>query len=186
MEFRQFSQQDTQETVIKWDEEASRYDCFPDEVHQKLAPLTKPAATGAEDKRNKTLHYGVFLDGRHDAIALCEMVLSDRGTIGGKWLKMLKLTMSPEVDTQVIEDHPGAIDTVVQAYRTAVIGAFSERMNHEADTLKLYGRSEEQLKFLVLLIAFINQDHGHELVATKEGRWLVVRSTSKQQPGVPE
>lgn len=136
----------------------------------------------SKSERNKTLYYGVFPDGQNDAIALCEMVLSDRGSIASKWLKMLKLTMSPEVDTQIIEDHPDAIDIAIQAYRTAVIGAFSERLNHEADTLKLYGRSEEQLKFLAVLIAFINQEHGHELVATKEGRWLVLRSTSKHQP----
>lgn len=178
-EFRPFSHDDVEATAQKWEREAFDNDCFPEDVPKKLHPV-RAALTCVSVGPHKTLHYGVFQKGSQVAVALAEMVLTDRGALGGKWLKLLKLTMSPEVETLLIEEHQDATETTVKAYATAVIGAFKERMTHEADTLKIYGRSEDQLKFLSLLLMFINQEQGHKLTGKKEGRWLVLRTSTQR------
>jgi hypothetical protein len=180
MEFRQLTNKDIEETLIKWEQEAIQYDCFPDEVHQKFVPIQESIRNQPAGSY-KSIYYGVFQEGQNIAVALCDLVLSDKGMFGGKWLKLMKLTLSPEVDTLQIKKQPEAISLVANAYKTAVLGAFAARNEHEADTLKLYGRSEEQLTFLILLLTIINQDHSHELSAQKEGRWLVLRSSAPNE-----
>lgn len=177
MEFREFTQSDLDATSSKWENEALDFDCFPEEVQQKLKPVQE-ALTASKSSGFHTIYYGVFKANERVAAALCEMVLSDRGTTGGKWLKMLKLSMSPEIETLLIQEQIEAINTAINVYKAAVSGAFAARLTHDADTLKLYGRSDEQLKFLMMLLSFINQEHSHELSAKKEGRWLVLRSTA--------
>ncbi|GAB1409286.1 hypothetical protein MASR1M90_04400 [Desulfovibrionales bacterium] len=70
------------------------------------------------------------------------------------------------------------INAAVEIFRTAVLGSFSERLTHEADTLKLYGRTDGLMQFLLVLMTTIhNQDT--ILKARKDGRWLVIESGTK-------
>lgn len=177
MDFRQFTPADFEATLKKWESEAIEHECFPDEVQQKLGPV-KASFTGSLGEVNTALYYGVFQPGQTIATALCSLVLSNRGQLGGKWLKMLTLTLSPEVDTLKMEENFEATALAVDAYKAAVKGAFAARLEHEADTLKLYGRSEEQLQFLMVMLTIINKDPQPELIAKREGRWLVLRTST--------
>lgn len=181
MEFRQFDLQDYEATRAKWLEESVTYDCFPAEVEGKLDPVKAWLDGHGADEPNKTVHYGVFQPGQKVALAHCEMVLSNKGSKVQTWLKLIKLTLSPEVDTLQLQEEMAAIQTAVKAYKTAVLGAFAERVVLDADTLKIYGRNEEQLRLLIQMMSLINEDQAAGISATKEGRWLVLRCAAKQE-----
>lgn len=175
MEFRKIEQQDFDATVQKWVGEAEDNDLFPHEVKSKLGWIAETFCDQG-NQSHKQLAYGVFAPGSNVAIAVCDLVLTDRGALAGRWLKMLKVTLAPELEFALQEEDMTAMTIAVSAYRSAVMGTFAERLNHEADTLKLYGRTDEMLRFLMLLLVAINQDNGLKLNARKEGRWLVINS----------
>uniref|UniRef100_A0A6M3M5E5 Uncharacterized protein n=1 Tax=viral metagenome TaxID=1070528 RepID=A0A6M3M5E5_9ZZZZ len=175
MEFRQFDQHDWVATLAKWMAEAESGDLFPNEVQQRLAWIEGTLTTGA-DQSPKQLAYGVFAPRSQIAIATCELVLTDRGALAERWLKMLKVTLSPEIELAVQAEDMEATNIAVNAYKAAVLGSFSERLTHDADTLKLYGRNDELLRFLMVLMITISQDPSLKLSATREGRWLVIKS----------
>lgn len=174
MEFRLIDQIDFDATLAKWMEEAEAGDLFPNEVENRLNWI-KETFSKAQDQSHTLLAYGVFQPENEVAIATCELVLSDRGALSGRWLKMLKVTLSPEVELAVQAEDMDAINIAVNAYKVAVLGSFAERLTHDADTLKLYGRSDEMLRFLMVLLVVINQDKTHKLSAKKDGRWLVIK-----------
>lgn len=175
MEFRLFDRQDLDGTLSKWKAEAEAADFFPNEVEQRLAWVGDSLDAPAQ-QNHRELAYGVFQPGEKISIATCQLVLSDRGSLVGRWLKMLKVTLSPEIENAIRQDDAEAISLGVQAYKTAVLGSFAERLTHEADTLKLYGRSDEILRFLMVLLGIINEDSSSKLSARKEGRWLVIKA----------
>lgn len=178
MEFRQFDEASYQATLKKWREEAETYDCFPEEVERKLHWI-HCSLTSNKQEQHEVIPYGVFVGDSNIAAATCELVLSHRGQMNGKWLKMLKVTLSPEIESLSQEDNYDAIATAVSAYRAATVGAYNARLSHAADTLKLFGRDNDQLKFLMTLMSFIKEDpENSSLVASKEGRWLVLRSAT--------
>lgn len=175
MEFLPFTEQKYRATLDKWCTEAEHYDAFPQEVERRLQCVVD-ALGGAAKGRHQTMAYGVFLPGSDIAVCTCELVLSDRGQLAGKWLKMLSITMSPEVDFLLCQEDYSATQTIVQAYKAAVLGSFAVRLDHDADTLKLYGRSDSQLKFLMALLAVLEESQDSGLSAKREGRWLVLRT----------
>ncbi|GKS97322.1 hypothetical protein [Acidovorax sp. SUPP2825] len=160
-------------TLAKWTSEAEQHDCFPDEVKQKMAWIWD-SLQKKSDSQMRVIAYGVFAPDEKIAIAVCELVLSHKGQLGGKWLKLLKLTMSPEVETLSLNGDATAINNTVEAYRVATLGSFSVRLEHDADTLKIYGRSDEHLRFLMVLLAAIQKDQMAHLRPSKQGRWLVL------------
>lgn len=175
MEFRQFANGDYEATLAKWMAEAEAGDLFPNEVQQRLnwIPSTFLQVDGQSQKQ---LAYGVFQPGSSIAIATCELILADRGALAERWLKMLKVTLSPEIELAVQAEDMEATNVAVNAYKAAVLGSFNERLTHDADTLKLYGRNDELLRFLMVLLVTIGQDPSSKLSAKKEGRWLVIKS----------
>lgn len=175
MEFRRIVQADYDATLEKWVGEAEANDLFPHEVRSKLGWIVDTLGDQGRQS-HRQLAYGVFAPDSNVAIAVCDLVLTDRGALAGRWLKMLKITLAPELEVALQEEDMTAMTIAVNAYRTAVMGTFAERLNHDADTLKLYGRDDEMLRFLMLLLVTINQDDAVKLSAKKEGRWLVIKS----------
>jgi hypothetical protein len=175
MEFRRIEPADYDATLAKWMAEAESGDLFPNEVQQRLnwIPETFLPADGQSQKQ---LAYGVFQRDSNIAIATCELILADSGALAERWLKMLKVTLSPEIELAVQSDDMEATDVAVNAYKAAVLGSFHVRLTHDADTLKLYGRNDELLRFLMVLLVTIGQDPSSKLSAKKEGRWLVIKS----------
>jgi len=181
MEFRQFDRESYEATLDKWRSEAEQYDFFPEEVERKLCWIDNALTTAesAVTSQQTVIPYGVFQPGSIVAAATCELVLSDRGSLSDKWLKLLKVTMSPEIEALSEEEDLAAIDTTIHAYRAATLGAYSARLEHAADTLKLFGRNADLQRFQIMLMAFIQQDPEHSsIVASKQGRWLVLKSAT--------
>jgi hypothetical protein len=177
MEFRQFTHEEFERTLEKWKVEAEVAELFPNEVEQRLAWIPLSINAPSLD-RTKQMAYGVFQPGADVAIATCELLLSDRGTLVGKWLKMIRVTLSPEIEISMGLEDMAAVNLAIKAYKTAVIGSFAERLTHDADTVKLYGRNEEILRFLMFLLAAINEQSG-KLRAHRAGRWLVINEVSE-------
>lgn len=177
MEFRIFTKEDHSATLEKWEAEATAADLFPNEVQERLCWIDNALQASSKAREfSKTLPYGVFQPGNNIAVATCELVLTDKGAAGGRWLKMLRVVLSPEVTFAVEQEDVTGIQVAVNAYKAAVLGSFVERLTHDADTLKLYGRSDGHLKFLSLLMATITQTES-KLSARKEGRWIVIKAT---------
>lgn len=176
MQFEQLNQQTYQSTLARWALEAEVNDGFPNEVKRKLRWVDELLSNSKNDPNQQSLAYGVFTAGSDAAVAVCELVIS-RKTVNERWLKLLSVALSPELETKVEEGDVDAIQTAVMAYRTAVSGAFDAQLEHNADTLKLYGRNEAMLKLLATLLATL-QSSGSDFDAKKEGRWLVLRSIS--------
>jgi hypothetical protein len=74
---------------------------------------------------------------------------------------MLKITLSPELETLVQLENTDAILTVVQAYKTAMLGAFNARLEHEANVLKLYARNEDQLSLHSALLTSLQENDSY-------------------------
>lgn len=175
MEFRQFDAHSFQATLKAWELQAEQAGMFPGEQAAKLSQVEKTLLSDNKQSQHKDLAYAVFHQGCDVALASCELVLSDRGALSGRWLKMLKVVLCPEIDAGFQENDVEATSLAVSVYRCAVLGSFSERLNHEADTLKLYGRDHTMMQFLSTLFTSIPQGDP-DLQASKEGRWLVIRS----------
>lgn len=181
MDFRKFDQTSFDATREKWRAEAETFDCFPDEIDRKLdwirCAISKDKS--APQEQHEVMPYGVFMNGGNIAAATCELVLSSQGALNGKWLKLLKVTLSPEIETKAEDEDFAAITTAVQAYTAAMLGAYNARLTHDANTLKLFGRNNEQLKFLMTLMSVIKQDPSNaSLDASRQGRWLVLKSAA--------
>lgn len=174
MRFEQLDRKNYEATLQRWTWEAEANDRFPHEVERKLRWIGDLLADANGDPNNKSLAYGVFAEYSEVPAAVCELIIS-RKTINERWLKLLSVTLSPEVEARVEEGDVDAILTAVMAYRTAVSGAFDAQLEHQADTLKLYGRNEDMLKLLSTLLVTL-QSSGTDFDAKKEGRWLVLRS----------
>lgn len=177
MDFRLVTKEDFAATMEKWSAEAIEADVFPNEVENKIGWI-KEALTCDLQKRefSKLLAYGVFQPGSNIAAGICELVLTDKGQRAGKWLKMLKVTLSPEIVSSLEDEDVAGTHVAIEVYKAAVLGAFAERLTHDADTLKLYGRTDEHLRFLVILMAAV-ADHA-EFSAKKEGRWIVIKAAT--------
>ena len=176
MQFEQLNQQAYEATLKRWTWEADVNDGFPHEVERKLRWIEELLSNGKGDANNQSLAYGVFAERAEVPVAVCELVIS-RKTVSERWLKLLSVMLSPEVEAKVEAGDVEAIQTAVMAYRTAVSGSFNAQLEHNADTLKLYGRNEAMLKLLTTLLATL-QSSGSDFDAKKEGRWLVLRSIS--------
>jgi len=176
MQFEQLNQQAYEATLKRWTWEADVNDGFPHEVERKLRWIDELLSNGKGDANNQSLAYGVFTEGAEVPVAVCELVIS-RKTVSERWLKLLSVMLSPEVEAKVEAGDVDAIQTAVMAYRAAVSGSFNAQLEHNADTLKLYGRNEAMLKLLTTLLATL-QSSGSDFDAKKEGRWLVLRSIS--------
>lgn len=178
LEFRLVSNSDYQATLVRWREEAEAADLFPNEAENLLSWIPDALEKNQKEDFAKQLAYGIFKPENCSADAICELVLTDKGNAGGRWLKLLKVTLSPKIFNSIENEDAEGINAAVEIFRTAVLGSFSERLTHEADTLKLYGRTDGLMQFLLVLMTTIhNQDT--ILKARKDGRWLVIESGTK-------
>ncbi len=175
MEFLLFTPNKLKSTLTKWQQEAELVDLFPLEVERRLSWVDESLVKANLPESNKTIAYGVFQTNQDVAICTCELVLSDRGQLADKWLKMLKITLSPQIECLVQLENTAAIQTVVQAYKTATLGAFNARLENDAEVLKLYARSEGQLNLHSALLTSLQENDSCITVST-EGRWLVLKT----------
>jgi hypothetical protein len=129
----------------------------------------KPEAHGAYE-----VAYGVFELGNPEAQAICELTVNRRSA-QSKWVKMLNLRLHPRIEDGVFSNDIKATRAAIDAYTMCIVGVFTVKSSHKADTLKVYGRTHEQLSLLTALATTLNNGKSkHKLTSKIEGRWLVV------------
>jgi hypothetical protein len=121
--------------------------------------------------------YGIFPKGSDEAEAVCEVVIK-KVSAKSKWMKLLRLRLSPALDERIYEDDLDTFAHVVGLYAASVVGVLKLKDEHEVTTLKIFGRSAEQLSFLRALGAKLEREKllkGHAI--RMAGRWLVIENS---------
>lgn len=122
--------------------------------------------------------FGIFRPGGKQALGLCEVVIQRRSA-KSKWVKMLRLHLKPHIDADLqIGNSQGAMDVFV----ASLVGTIALQSEHRASTLKVYGRTNEQLNFLRALVTQVSERIKAEKMSLKasiEGRFLVVEATPR-------
>ena len=162
-------------TESAWVEQANKYPeaCFPTDVQRDFAWIRSNVSGSTNDGR---IHYGLFTDGSDVADAAVQLVHAKRSPRSA-WLKMLELNFSPEIMLKAAHGDPHAVSSVLAMFGQAVNGSIQLcGKEHKSDTLKLYGRTDSLLQFLVL---FTGVTKIKNVNITMEGRWLVLRPQAK-------
>lgn len=177
--FSPITEQTYRRMLEGWKAQAEEIDAFPQEVERSLTWVADALCDKSPSGEHRSLAYVVSEDGADVPLAVCELVLSKRSRYE-RWLKLLKVHLSPGLEARIEQGDVQAMETASNVYKAAVAGAFDAKLEHSADTLKLYGRNDDMLKLLVVLLARINAQDGADssLSACKEGRWLVLRRRS--------
>jgi hypothetical protein len=158
-------------TRKSWLKKASTEASFPTEAPQILEWAgTRLALTTQGD----SVAFGIFKEGVGVASAVCEIAIT-RKSAKSRWMKMLRVRLSPELELGVFGGSIEAMGDVQNVYIAAVAGVLKLKMEHDATILKIYGRSHEQLSLLKLLgIELDKHLKNHEI--RMDGRWLVIEN----------
>jgi alpha-N-acetylglucosamine transferase len=172
-ELRKFTSPTLGDTQKEWDRQIAK---DPDEILRSQYDRIFSWAAGHIDYGNHqldTFAYGLFHDGKHQADAIVEVSYAKAGR---KWLKMLDLHLSPELDA-AFYDQTVDLSRMSQLFTAAIFGVLHlTDTAHRADTVKLYGRSGTLLSFLKGVATYINdRSKTPGLTVAIEGRWLVFR-----------
>jgi hypothetical protein len=123
------------------------------------------------DATGEEFAYGLFRDGDATADAIVEVTYTKRGR---KWLKLLDLHLSPELDL-AFYDQSVDILRINDLFAAAVVGVVKlTGEEHPSQTAKLYARSGTLLAFFRSLGAYIQEQRKVDVLKVAiEGRWLV-------------
>lgn len=166
--FKPFNQQTFTATEKAWLSDAQAGEAFVPDVLQGMA-WAKDHMTLVDNG----VAYGVFIDKAHIAIGICELVVT-KPDVRGKWVKLLRLRVRPEIEELLFNNDPSALATAVNAYVCAVIGVYHVKNVHKATTIKVYARTQEQMRFLTLLVTKLNEQEDATFKAAIQGRWLTL------------
>lgn len=125
---------------------------------------------------NDSVAFGVFKDGVEIASAICEVVLT-RKSVRSRWMKMIKLRLSPELEKGVYEENLDTARDVLAVYAAAVYGVLRLKLEHDATILKIYGRSAEQIAFLKALGVELEKHIKNHRISIHD-RWLVIENST--------
>jgi len=60
------------------------------------------------------------------------------------------------------------------------LGVHEVKDQHQASRIKVYGRTQEQMRFLTMLLTKLNEKKYSSFIATIEGRWLTLNYGGKK------
>lgn len=168
MQFRQFDAGTFSATKAGWSKDATQGEAFAPEVEQLMC--------WAEN--HLTLHeneiaYGIFDADDPIAVGICELAITQPST-RGKWVKFIRLRLRPTIESLLFSNSPEGLTTAVEAYVASVIGVYHVKNEHEATIIKVYGRTQEQMRFLTLLSVALASRREATFETKIEGRWLVL------------
>lgn len=169
--FRSFTGESFQATERAWLRRASGDFAFPTEAQQVLDWARNHLNP---DVVNEAVAFGLFKDGTEVASAICEVVLTRRSA-RSHWVKMIKLRLSPELEKGVFEEDLDTARDIRDVYAAAVMGVLKLKFDREATTLKIYGRSAEQVGFLKLLGVELEKHLKNHKISIHD-RWLVIET----------
>jgi hypothetical protein len=120
--------------------------------------------------------YAIIRESEKSASAIVEVVYHKKGS-SRSWLKMMDVTLSPEVEVMATSDNIDGLANLMDIYTAAVLGSFKLTSERKANIVKLYGRNPALMSYLsVLGTEFNSKSHSgplKNLKVTIEGRWLV-------------
>lgn len=171
-ELREFTEESMAATEAAWAKVLASHssDLLPGEFTRILAwTRSRLSATSPTE----TLAYGVFASDRAHALAIAEIVYTKAGR---KWLKMLDLHLSPELDLSMSSGAPD-LWTISGVFSEAIVGTTRLTRVHVTNVVKLYARSTSLLTFFKGLAATIGAAGDNEAIDVSiEGRWLVIKT----------
>ena len=170
MEFRAFDAATLRASRDAWLSDAADGLAFYSEVER----LFDWAASHMDLSQADATAFGVFRVGKKQALGLCEIIVQ-RKSARSKWVKILRLHLRPAVDADLQGGNPIGAMTV---FGSALQGTLRLQMAHKATTLKVYGRTNEQLTFLRALVSHTEQNLPEAVKATTkvsiDGRFLSI------------
>lgn len=172
--FAAFTNETLDTTCKTWAAEARKGEAFPGEVEQVLDWVKK--STVPAD--GKTCAYGIFPDGDKCATGICDVVVSKQGR--RTWVKHLRLRLRPSLDDKLFDRNTEAVTTAMEVFGHSAAGAMALKTEHNASTLKVYGRTKEQLSFLQAAAAALKKLSNRHAISI-EGRFLVITSNPKDE-----
>lgn len=168
LEFRIFSPETAQASRQAWLAEANNAGlAFGPEV-SRLFDWVDSHLTIVE---NDAVAFGVFEKGENVALGISEIAIQ-RKTSRSKWVKMLRLHLRPSLDA-TLQD--GDAELAMNVFVESMQGSMNLQLTHLANTLKVYGRTNEQLNFLRALLSRLQVAlQGKSVKAAIEGRFLSI------------
>lgn len=166
-DFRKFGVEEIEATAKEWTHAAAKGLAFPADVEQVLDWVRTHTAAGNGD----STAYGVFPEGSKVASGICEVVVTRR-TARSAWVKFLRLRLRPSLEDALFRKEVEAVREATEIFMTGVLGVFGLKVQHQANTLKIFGRTNEQLSFLAGLASALQQ-RAKGMSVMIEGRWLV-------------
>lgn len=154
-------------TKEQWHKEASQGLAFPTEMDRLLDWVE----THQEPRDGDATAFGIFEEHEPVAQGIAEVVVQRR-TSRSKWVKLLRLHLKPSIDAAL---QKGEVDMARDVFTASIVGSFNLQMAHDATTLKIYGRTADQLAFLRLLVDPLNKTKSR-FKASIEGRFLCLEA----------
>ncbi len=168
MQFRTFDKAAFAATKAGWFQDATRGEGFTPDVEQLMTWVE-----GHMELVGNEIAYGIFDDGQPVAVGICELAIT-KPSIRGKWVKLIRLRLRPTVEGMLFANNPDGLIAAVEAYVASVLGVYHVKNEHKATIIKVYGRSQEQMRFLTLLSAALKKRDDATFDSKIEGRWLVL------------
>lgn len=169
MEFKEFDAHSMTATKHAWRQDAVNSGAFLPDVEQQLDWAQSHMVLTENE-----VAYGIFRENSHIAAAICELVVTKK-SVHAKWIKFIRLRLRPTIDAQIFSNEPAGITSAIEAYIACVIGVFKVKNTQKANTIKVYGRTQQQLQFLAALSAALSKLETVAFKSSIEGRWLVLK-----------
>ncbi|WP_312589019.1 hypothetical protein [Comamonas terrigena] len=174
MEFRKFTAESLEATSKQWLKLANKVNAFSPDVEQLLEWVKEHI-----DIKENAIAYGVFPEGSDIAIGVCELIITRKSAKTG-WVKFIRLRLDPQVDANIFANNSEGVVAAIEAYVACVAGVLAVKDLHKADTIKVFGRTQEQMQFLTLLSAALQKRDEAKFTTKIEGRWLVLKWSNEK------
>ncbi len=172
--FRAFDEVKFAATRASWLEDATANEAFVPDIEQVMAWIE-----GHMVLTDHGMAYGVFREHDPAAVGVCELAIT-KPSVRGKWVKLIRLRLSPRIESAIFKNDPDGLATALNAYVAAILGVHEVKDQHQASRIKVYGRTQEQMRFLTMLLTKLNEKKYSSFIATIEGRWLTLNYGGKK------
>jgi hypothetical protein len=170
LKFKEFNDSNLKTTRDAWLADANAGLAFGSEIERLFDWVSNHRVPSQID----SMAFGVFPDKSNVATGICEVTIQ-RKSIRSRWVKMLRLHLKPSADEAL---QTGDSDLAMLIFTECLSGTIGLQLKHKANTLKVYGRTHEQLAFLKVLVSHIDRNIKNKpdmkVKAEIEGRFLSI------------
>lgn len=166
--FRPFNAASLDRTAAAWNGDVAAGKGFAPEVEQVISWVS-----GHLTLTENEMAYGIFAENEKVALGVCELAIT-KPSVRGKWVKLIKLRLRPSVDEMLFKNDPQGTSIALNCFVAAVLGVYHVKNVHEATIIKIYGRTQDQMRFLTLMLEALKQRQDATFKAEIQGRWLTL------------